>query len=443
MNFTQLDQQHIWHPYSTLPARQPALEAVDTNGCSIQLADGRVLLDAMSSWWSAIHGYNHPNILAAAHDQLNQMPHIMFGGFSHQPASELADAVLAITPKNLQHIFFADSGSIAVEVALKMALQYWKSIGQPQKSRFIALKHAYHGDTFGAMSVCDPVDGMHHLFAQNLMPNLFAEAPPISHHPDQPLTDQTCLDSLKAVLEQNHQNIAAFVFEPIIQGAGGMRFYSTDYLRQATALCREYDVLLIADEIATGLGRTGKLFACEWAGLQPDIMTLGKGLSAGMISLAATLCNERIRDGISRAEPGLLMHGPTFMANPLACRIAHASVKLLQEYDWQAAVNQIQAIFSQAWQSLQHPDIVDVRCLGGVAVIELSREDLASRIQQLALTENVWLRPFGKLVYSMPAYTITTQEAQRLAQVMAYAVLTALDEQTEPTPPSTQALPFV
>ena len=441
MKAIQFDQHHIWHPYNRLPANLPALNAVATQGCRITLDDGNQLLDAMSSWWSAIHGYNHPKILAAAHDQLSIMPHVMFGGFTHQPATELARALIDITPAGLEHVFFADSGSIAVEVALKMALQYWKSIGQPQKSKFIALKHAYHGDTFGAMSVCDPVDGMHHLFAQNLMPNFFADAPLICHHPSLPLNNQACLDSLKAILEQHHQHIAAFIFEPIIQGAGGMRFYSADYLRQATALCREYNVLLIADEIATGLGRTGKLFACEWAELQPDIMTLGKGLSAGMISLAATLCNERIRSGISQAEPGLLMHGPTFMANPLACRIAHASVTLLKDYDWQMAVNQIEQTFKQAWQSLQHPDIVDVRCLGGVAVIELNREDLASRIQQLALAQNVWLRPFGKLVYSMPAYTITTQDTERLALVIAQAVMTALNEPR--CQPGSEAQPFV
>ena len=441
MNATEFDQQHIWHPYNRLPANSPVLNAAATQGSRITLDDGSQLLDAMSSWWSAIHGYNHPSILAAAHDQLNKMPHIMFGGFCHHPATELARALIDITPAGLEHVFFADSGSIAVEVALKMALQYWKSIGQPQKSKFIALRHAYHGDTFGAMSVCDPVDGMHHLFAQNLMPNFFADAPPICHHPNHPLTNQACLDSLKALLEQQHQNIAAFIFEPIIQGAGGMRFYSADYLSQATALCQEYDVLLIADEIATGLGRTGKLFACEWAGTQPDIMTLGKGLSAGMISLAATLCNERIRSGISQAEPGLLMHGPTFMANPLACRIAHSSIMLLNDYDWQKAVTQIQNTFQRTWQSLQHPDIADVRCLGGVAVIELNREDLASRIQQLALAQNVWLRPFGKLVYSMPAYTITTQDTERLAQVMAQAVMTALNEPS--SQPKCEAQPFV
>jgi len=443
MKTSEFDQNHLWHPYNRLPASQPALHAVATQGCQITLADGRILLDAMSSWWSAIHGYNHPKILAAAQHQLQQMPHIMFGGFTHNPAIDLAQALLAITPKKLEHLFFADSGSIAVEVSLKMALQYWKSLNQPEKSRFIALKQAYHGDTFGAMSVCDPDDGMHHLFADNLMPNLFAEAPPICHHPSDPLSDQACLNSLQMLLEQHHHEVAAFIFEPIIQGAGGMRFYSAEYLIKASALCRDYNVLLIADEIATGLGRTGKLFACEWANLQPDILTLGKGLSAGMISLAAVICNERIRSGISQAKPGLLMHGPTFMANPLACRIAHASVSLLNDYDWQHAVHQLQHTFEQAWQTLQHPDIIDIRCLGGVAVIELNRSDLAKRIQELALAQGVWLRPFGHLVYSMPAYTMTAVEAKQLAEVMANAVLTALNEQNQQQLSSDGQLPFV
>ena len=443
MNNSQFDQQHIWHPYNRLPAQQPTLAASTTQGCTITLKDGRQLLDAMSSWWSAIHGYNHPHIIAAAQEQLQQMPHIMFGGFSHQPATDLAQALIEITPTSLEHIFFADSGSIAVEVALKMSLQYWKSIGQPNKSRFIALQHAYHGDTFGAMSVCDPVDGMHHLFADNLMPNLFAKAPPICHHPLDPLDDQACLDSLAQLLEHHHQEIAAFIFEPIVQGAGGMRFYSANYLKEAAKLCRRYDVLLIADEIATGLGRTGKLFACEWADIQPDILTLGKGLSAGMISLAAVLCNERVRAGISQAAPGLLMHGPTFMANPLACRIAHASVKLLREYDWHAAVTQLQQIFSQAWQDLAHPDIVDVRCLGGVAVIELNRDDLAGLIQAFALKQGVWLRPFGKLVYSMPAYTMTATEAEQIANVMASAVMKALTAADAQKTSLEQQQPFV
>ncbi len=443
MNNFLFDQQHIWHPYNRLPALQPALAASSTQGCTITLDDGRQLLDAMSSWWSAIHGYNHPTIIAAASEQLQKMPHIMFGGFSHQPATELAQALIDISPPSLAHTFFADSGSIAVEVALKMALQYWKSIGQPRKSRFIALQHAYHGDTFGAMSVCDPVDGMHHLFADNLMPNLFAKAPPICHHPSEPLDNQACLASLAQLLEQHHHEIAAFIFEPIVQGAGGMRFYSADYLKEAAALCRHYDILLIADEIATGLGRTGKLFACEWADIEPDILTLGKGLSAGMISLAAVLCNERIRAGISQAAPGLLMHGPTFMANPLACRIAHASVKLLNDYDWQTAVTQLQHIFNQAWQDLAHPDIVDIRCLGGVAVIELNRDDLAGLIQEFALEEGVWLRPFGKLVYSMPAYTMTATEAQQIAQVMASAVMKALIAADKQDTALKQQRPFV
>jgi adenosylmethionine-8-amino-7-oxononanoate aminotransferase len=284
---------------------------------------------------------------------------------------------------------------------------------------------------------------MHHLFADNLMPNFFAKAPPICHHPLDPTDDQACLDSLAQLLEQHHQQIAAFIFEPIVQGAGGMRFYSANYLQEAVKLCRRYDLLLIADEIATGLGRTGKLFACEWADIEPDILTLGKGLSAGMISLAAVLCNERVRAGISHATPGLLMHGPTFMANPLACRIAHASVKLLDEYDWQAAVTQLQQIFSLAWQDLSHPDIVDVRCLGGVAVIELNRDDLAGLIQAFALEQGVWLRPFGKLVYSMPAYTMTATEVQQIANVMASAVMKALTAADAHKTALEQQRPFV
>lgn len=417
MNRLSFDQCHIWHPYNKLPSTSPQLDVISAQGSLIQLADGRTLIDGMSSWWSAIHGYNHPQITQAAIDQIQHLSHIMFGGFTHQPAIELAQKLVQITPPGLVNVFFADSGSISVEVALKVALQYWKSRHQPQKSRFLALENAYHGDTFGAMSVCDPISGMHHLFADNLMNNLFAPAPGLV------VSDDQDIKQLEVIFHDHHQQLAAFIVEPMVQGAGGMHFYRAAYLKRARELCDEYDVLLIADEIATGFGRTGKLFACEWAEISPDIMCVGKGLSGGYMTLAAMLCTQQISDTISQANPGLLMHGPTFMGNPLACRIACASIDVLLQSDWQHNINRISEALQTGLNPLKHLNgVSDVRVLGAIGVIELESNEQGQAIQQAALQQGIWIRPFGNLVYTMPAYNIPAKQLDQLIKGMVQAI---------------------
>jgi len=417
------DRFHIWHPYNALPSLHPQLQVESANHCLITLNDGRQLIDAMSSWWSAIHGYNHPVINAAAKFQIDDLSHIMFGGFTHQPAIDLAKLLLSITPKGLDKIFFADSGSISVEVALKVSLQYWKSRNQNNKSKFLALKRAYHGDSFGAMSVCDPDDGMHSLFKDNIMQNIFAPSPGLINDME------TCLNELENIFSLHHQQLAAFILEPLVQGAGGMLFYHPDYLKKARALCDQYNVLLIADEIATGFGRTGKLFACEWAEISPDIMCIGKGLTGGYMTLAAMLCTEHISDTLSKAQPGLLMHGPTFMGNPLACKIAYTSTRLLLDSPWQSRVYHIQQTLSRIFSPLKtHPGVKDVRTMGAIGVIELEQENIGHRIQQIALDKGIWLRPFGRIIYTMPAYSIEPAELETLAYVMVEAVQHALSQ---------------
>lgn len=421
MNQLAFDQCHIWHPYNKLPSISPQLDVLSAQGSLIQLADGRSLIDGMSSWWSAIHGYNHPAITQAAIDQIQTLSHIMFGGFTHAPAIELAQKLVRITPPGLANVFFADSGSISVEVALKVALQYWKSRRQPEKNRFLALQNAYHGDTFGAMSVCDPVSGMHHLFADNLMPNLFAPAP----QPGLVATNNQDLAQLENLFVKHHHKLAAFILEPMVQGAGGMRFYRAEYVKRARELCDQYDVLMIADEIATGFGRTGKLFACEWAEITPDIMCVGKGLSGGYMTLAAMLCTQKISDAIS--QTGLLMHGPTFMGNPLACRIACASIDVLLESDWQQNIKRIATTLETGLSPLSSLDgVVEVRVFGAIGVVELASDDLGQVIQQAALEQGLWIRPFGHLVYTMPAYNIPQQQLECLTQGMVTAVTQVL-----------------
>jgi adenosylmethionine---8-amino-7-oxononanoate aminotransferase len=421
------DRFHIWHPYNSLPSRQPQLQVESANHCLITLTDGRQLIDAMSSWWSAIHGYNHPAINAAAKSQIDQLSHIMFGGFTHQPAIELADLLISITPAGLDKIFFADSGSISVEVAIKVSLQYWKSRGQPHKSKFLALKQAYHGDSFGAMSVCDPDEGMHSLFKDNIMQNIFAPSPGLVENMP------NCLIELEALFIKHQHELSAFILEPLVQGAGGMLFYPAEYLIKARELCNRYHVLLIADEIATGFGRTGKLFACEWADISPDIMCIGKGLTGGYMTLAAMLCTDHISQTISQAQPGLLMHGPTFMGNPLACKIAYTSTRLLLDSPWQERVTQIALTLKHYFMSLKNLDgIKDVRVLGAIGVIELEKDGIGQDIQQIALKKGVWLRPFGRIIYTMPAYSIEPDQLETLAKVMVEAVTLGLQSSANP-----------
>jgi len=420
------DQKHIWHPYAKMPADTPAIGVTKTQGSIITLADGREVVDGMSSWWATLHGYNHPKIQQAMHEQIDTMPHIMFGGFTHEPAVELAKRLVDLSPEGLDKVFFVDSGSVAMEVAIKMAMQYWISLSRPGKNKLLTVKNGYHGDTFATMAICDPVNGMHSLFSEILSQHYFAPAPEMGFDIN---SDNEDINALKTILEEHHQQIAAITIEPIVQGAGGMRFYRPDYLKQLRQLCDEFDVLLIADEIATGFGRTGKLFACEWADILPDILTLGKTLTGGHITLAATLAQNKISEAISQGEPGILAHGPTYMANPLACRAAIANIDVLMSSPWQDNIRRIEAHFAESLFPLKGvAGIKDVRVLGAIGVIELEQNDLGPEVQAAALENGVWLRPFGSLVYTMPAYNIPQTQLHTLTTGLVKAVLQVLNK---------------
>lgn len=412
----QIDRDHIWHPYASSPPTIPNLTVSHASGVYLTLADGRHLIDGMSSWWCALHGYNHPVLNDAVNRQLKDMAHVMFGGLTHAPAAELVKLLVDITPPALQKVFLADSGSVAVEVALKMAIQYWHSQGNTRKTRMLSLKNGYHGDTFGAMSVCDPVTGMHHLF-QGVMPqHIFTQSPQCRFHDS---WDEKYIEDFHQAIKDNHEELAAVILEPVVQGAGGMKFYSPHYLRRVRALCDQYGVLLIFDEIATGFGRTGKLFACEHADVTPDIMCIGKALTGGYLSLAATLCTEAVSRGICDGEAGVFMHGPTFMGNPLACATAIASTQLLLSSPWQKRVACIESHLSDrlsaCWEFQQ---VADVRVLGAIGVIELTRPVDMARIQASFLRKGIWVRPFGKLVYIMPPFIIEEAELSTLSNAL-------------------------
>lgn len=399
-----LDRRHVWHPYAAMPNSLPALAVRSAQGVYIHLEDGRTLIDGMSSWWTCIHGYNHPRLNQAAYDQIGQMSHIMFGGLTHQPAVQLAQQLVRLTPEPLQNVFFSDSGSVAVEVAMKMAVQYWHNRRQPQKHRFLTLRQGYHGDTSAPMSVCDPVNGMHHLFSNSLIAQYFAEAPQILFDGEWQEDD---INSFATLLEAHHDNLAAAIFEPVAQNAGGMRFYHPQYVRRAKELCEKYNVLLILDEIATGFGRTGKLFACEYAEICPDIMCLGKALTGGFMTLAATLTTRKISQTFAEGEAGVFMHGPTFMANPLACAVALENLNLLESYDWQGTIHAIEAQLKQELEPCRKlPAVKDVRVLGAIGVVELHQPVDMATVQPQFVEHRVWLRPFGRLVYTMPPYII-------------------------------------
>jgi adenosylmethionine---8-amino-7-oxononanoate aminotransferase len=415
----EFDHKHIWHPYTSLPPASPVYPVVAANKCILELQDGTNLIDGMSSWWSAIHGYNHPRLNAAITQQIDKMAHVMFGGLTHAPAIELAELLIKITPDTLDKIFFADSGSISVEVAMKIAIQFFLATGDKAKHKFLTIRNGYHGDTFASMSVSDPENGMHHLFADNVTKHYFAP-PPTNDFYNYYLQD---IAELEKTLKENVNHIAGIILEPIVQNAGGMRFYSPEYLRQVRKLCSHYNVLLILDEIATGFGRTGKLFACEHAGISPDIMCIGKALTGGYMTLAATLTTKKITDTIAQSDVPYLMHGPTFMANPLACSVALASTKLLLSSSWQTKITEIEKqLTKQLEQCRNLKPVKDVRVLGAIGVIEMHQKINLATIQEKIVKRGVWIRPFSNLLYIMPPFIITSEELKQLTDVMHYVI---------------------
>ncbi|MCG3881444.1 adenosylmethionine--8-amino-7-oxononanoate transaminase [Psychrobacter sp. Ps3] len=425
MPTSDFDHQHLWHPYASLPPTYSNVVIDRAEGIYIITEDGTRLIDGMSSWWASVHGYNHPKLNDALTQQLSKMAHVMFGGLTHQPAIDLGKKLLDIVPSGLDAIFYADSGSIAVEVALKMALQYQVAAERPNKQQFASTHSGYYGDTWHAMSVCDPVNGMHSLYGKQLPMQHFVSAPPLGF--DRALTADD-RESLAQFFVEYGEQLAGFIIEPIIQGAGGMRFYSPEYLRLLRALCDKYNVLLIADEIATGFGRSGKLFACEHASITPDIMTIGKALTGGYMTFAATLCTRHIADTIHNSDYPALMHGPTFMGNPLACAVACASIDLILSYDIETRTANMQRTMEQALTpAAQLAGVAEVRCLGAVAVIELEDAVDMPIFQSLLIDHGIWVRPFGKLVYIMPPYVVTDDELTTLCQALLKVVRTYLE----------------
>lgn len=415
----EFDQRHIWHPYTSTINPLPCYPVTNANGVYITLEDGTQLIDGMASWWSAIHGYSHPHLTAVAKNQLDKMSHVMFGGITHQPAVDLCKKLVSMTPQGLDTVFLADSGSVAVEVALKMALQYWHAKGQ-SRAKFLTLRHGYHGDTFAAMSVTDPDNSMHSLYKDFVPEHIFADSPQCGFRDE---WNEDDINDFSEKLTQHHQQIAAVILEPIVQGAGGMRLYHPTYLCRVRELCDNYGVLLIADEIAVGFGRTGKLFACDHANISPDIMCVGKALTGGYMTLSATITHKKIADTICSGDAGCFMHGPTFMGNPLACAVANASLEILEQNQWQQQVASIEEQLAAELPPIAALDKVkQVRWLGAIGVIELHQPVNMVEIQQAFVNAGVWIRPFGKLVYIMPPYIITSTQLSCLTQAI-YKVL--------------------
>lgn len=415
-----IDQNHIWHPYSAMNSDFPVYTVKSADGVRLKLKDGRELIDGMSSWWCMIHGYNHPQMNTALEQQIKKMSHVMFGGLTHEPAIDLTQQLIDITPAPLQNVFYSDSGSVAVEVAMKMAIQYWHAKNNPSKQKFISLRSAYHGDTFAAMSVSDPETGMHSLFNGALTKQIYVKQP-VSRFGEECKKED--IIELENTLKQHSNEVAALILEPIVQGAGGMWFYSADYLKHAKVLCEKYNVLLILDEIATGFGRTGKLFACEHAEIAPDIMCIGKALTGGYLTLAATLTTYEVANTIDQGKPGVFMHGPTFMANPLACTAALTSINLLLDSDWQDTIKRIE---SQLHEGLKvcntFKNVKEVRVLGAIGVIEMNEPVDMKHITEKFVEAGVWIRPFGKLVYLMPPFIINKTDLNLLIKALVNVI---------------------
>jgi adenosylmethionine-8-amino-7-oxononanoate aminotransferase len=410
------DAAHVWHPYGPMPGTVAPLVVESASGVRLRLADGRELVDGMSSWWAAIHGYRHPELDAAVTEQLSRMSHVMFGGLTHEPAVRLARSLVELTPEGLEHVFLCDSGSVSVEVAVKMCLQYWRSVSRPAKRRLLTWRGGYHGDTFHPMSVCDPEGGMHSLWRGVLPEQVFVPPPPGGYRA--PVDDEYA-QLVHDEIARHADELAAVIVEPVVQGAGGMRFHNPGYLRVLREACDAHDVLLIFDEIATGFGRTGEWFAADHAGVTPDVMCLGKALTGGYLTMAATLCTPRVADGISRGELPVLAHGPTFMGNPLASAVSNASIALLQRTDWRGAVKRIeQGLRGGLADADGIPAVTDVRVLGAIGVIQLDHPVDMAVATRTCVEHGVWLRPFRDLVYTMPPFISTDEDLAAITEAM-------------------------